>query len=239
MAPATTERLDAMSSNPPAPAPTGTEPATGSPAPATAPPTPAPPTPPAATPTEPTGTPEGEPLGEAGLKALAAERTARKALEDQVKALQPLADKAQALEDEQKTEQQKLTEALNAAKAESASSSTELMQLQAAMAKAPAGIEPGQLADLASRLRGTTREEMEADAETLFAQFSGTAAPAAPPTGPVTQTPVEALKPGAMPTPPPEAPLAERIAAAEAAGDMATAMSLKSQRLMELHQKQT
>lgn len=210
-----------------------TQPTPGAPAmdpPPTNPPT-APPPAPQATEAPPTG--ETDQLGDAGKRALDAERAARRDAEQRLKELEPLAAKAKELEDAQKTETQKLADQLQAATADRAESNTSLMQLQVALDKAPAGMDPGKIAKLAERLRGSTREEMQADAAELFADFNPGTPSGTPPANGGQQTPVEQLKPGALPTTQ-EPTTAERIAAAEKAGDHDTARRLKSQQLMEL-----
>jgi hypothetical protein len=155
-----------------------TAPATGAPA-----PTPTP-TPPAAP------DPQGDPaaLGDAGKRALDAERQARKQAEDRIKELEPLATRAREIEESQKTEQQKLADKLAAAEAAGTTSTSELLRLDVALDKAPPGMEPAKIRKLAKRLTGTTREELEADAAELFAEFGG--APAKPTPG---QRPTENL----------------------------------------------
>lgn len=172
-----------------------------------------------------------EPLGDGGLKALEAERQARKDLERRLKELEPLAAKAKELEEANKTEAQRLADELAAATAERTTAATELARLQAAMAKAPAGMPAADVARWAARLQGSTVEELEADAEELFATIPATASGS-----PVSRGPVEALRPGALPATP-EVSLQDQISAAEAAGDVATAMALKSKWLDELRRK--
>lgn len=145
--------------DPPAP------PATGEPPKADPPPDPKP-----APKSDGPGYPEG--LGDAGKRALDAERQARKDLEAKVKDLEPLAAKAKELEDASKTEQQKLAEQLEAAKAEGTQSSASLLRLEVALEKAPEGTPVKRVRTLAKRLSGSTREELEADADELFAEFS-------------------------------------------------------------------
>lgn len=154
-------------------------------APATdAPPTSAP-TPPAPTPTP---EPQGDPakLGDAGQKALAEERKARREAEAKLKELQPLAAKAQELEEAQKTEAEKLAEKLRTAETNATTTESKLLRLEVALDKAPAGMEPAKVRSLAGRLQGKTREELEADAVELFKDFGGATAngteePAEPP----------------------------------------------------------
>jgi hypothetical protein len=164
-------------------------------------------------------------LGDAGKRALAAERVARREAEARVKELEPLAAKARELEEAGKTELQRLTEQLTTAQADATAARGELLRLTVATAK-------GLPAKLAARLQGDTEEDLAADADALLAAF-----PTAP-TPPGARTPLEALRPGALPTPP-EPSLAEQIAAAEAAGEWATARRLKTAQLLQLAQHAT
>lgn len=113
-------------------------------------PKPTPPTPP--TPPAPPAT--DEKLGEAGIKALTAEREARKQAEDQLKALK------QQIEDADKTAEQKAAEALAAAQKAATESAARALRYEVAAAK-------GLDLKLAPRLTGSTQEELEADADTL------------------------------------------------------------------------
>ncbi|MFG3660246.1 hypothetical protein [Streptomyces sp. NPDC047706] len=104
-------------------------------------------------------------LGEAGQKALAAERKRAAAAEKQAKAsqkqLDELSKRLQEFEDRDKTEAQKLAERAQAAETEAASAREELLRYRvAATKKLPA--------ELAARLRGSTEEEMAADADSLL-----------------------------------------------------------------------
>jgi hypothetical protein len=121
---------------------------------------------PPAPPTEPAPPPAtgDKPLGEAGEKALAEERAARKALEKQVAALAPLAGLAEALgvKPNAKTDVQALTDQIDAMKRDLADERSARMREQVATA---AKLPP----ELATRLRGSTREELEADAAALAA----------------------------------------------------------------------
>jgi len=75
------------------------------------------------------------------------------------------------IEDEKKTEQQKLTEQLEAARAESQRSATAALRLEVALDKAPEGMPLTQVRKLAKRLSGSDRAELESDAEELFADY--------------------------------------------------------------------
>lgn len=142
--------------------------------------------------TDPAPNPDPEPddLGDAGKKAIKAERDARKALEAKVKELEPLATKAKELEDAQKSEVDKLNDRI----AELEPSTKEAARLRVALRK-------GLTETQAKRLVGDTEEDLEADADELVAEFAppeedGTPAPA--------RRPQERLRPGATPSGEPE-----------------------------------
>jgi hypothetical protein len=100
-----------------------------------------------------------EGLGDAGKKALQEERRKARAAEKQLSELQK---RLQEFEDRDKTEAQKLAERAAAAEKLAADAQTELMRYRvAADKKLPA--------ELAARLRGSTPEEMAADADELLA----------------------------------------------------------------------
>jgi hypothetical protein len=120
---------------------------------------------------EPADYPDG--LGDAGKKALDAERKARRDAEAKLKELEPLAAKAKELEDAQKSDLEKLTEELEAAKADGASSKSELARLRAAMNH---GLSPEDL----ELLEGVPADQVEQRAERLAARLAGTADPVVP-----------------------------------------------------------
>lgn len=124
------------------------------------------------------------------------------------KELEPLASKAKQLEDANKTEMQKLTEALEASKAEGAKSTGALLKLEVALDKAPEGMSVAQVRKLAKRLTGSTKEELESDAEELFDEFkpAGTA-------GRIPGRPKERLRGGGDPTEEPEETDPRKLAA--------------------------
>ncbi|MEU1919352.1 hypothetical protein ABZ742_04165 [Streptomyces albogriseolus] len=104
-------------------------------------------------------------LSDAGKKALTEERKARAAAERQArsaqKQLDELGKRLQEFEDRDKTEAQKLAERATAAEKQAADAQAELMRYRvAADKKLPA--------ELAARLRGSTPEEMAADADELL-----------------------------------------------------------------------
>lgn len=134
--------------------------------------------PPAAPPANPPGDPakpQDPPLGEGGMKALTAEREARKALEKQLASLAPLQKLAEALaggdKPNGKTEVELLNERL-------ASHETDLAAEREARWRAEVAIAKGLTAVQSARLRGKTRDELLADADALLAEFP--AAPAGP-----------------------------------------------------------
>lgn len=145
----------------PAPAPTPAPAAPEAPAPTPAPaPTDAPaPTPPAA----------DEPLGATGIKALTTERDARAKAERELAALR------KEIEDSKKTAEQKSADDLAAEKRTSQENAAKALRYEIAAEK-------GLDLKFASRLNGSTKEELEADADALMALIPGTDKPATPPT---------------------------------------------------------
>ena len=91
-----------------------------------------------------------------------------------------------AIEESQKTEAQKLADARTAAEKVATDSQAEAMRLRVALAKSLP-------ADMADRLRGSTKEELEADADALLKLFK-----ASPSTGDPARV-VADLRPGALP----------------------------------------
>lgn len=145
------------------------------------------PTPPAAPPPQPPPPPTTPPTGEPGGEGTDWKAEARK-WESRAKENSDAAARLKEIEDAQKTEQERLAEQLQEARSTGATSQSELARLRAALAKAPAGMDPATVLTWSERLRGDTPEELEKDAEELFKQF---APPAAPPRG---QRPTEALR---------------------------------------------
>ncbi|RSX56766.1 DUF4355 domain-containing protein [Bifidobacterium samirii] len=109
-------------------------------------------------PAAPAGHDPDDPLGEGGMKALKAERETNRQLKAQIA---QLAEQVKAFEDKDKTEAQKQAEALQAATATAAEATLKATRYEVAAAK-------GIPLDAAARLRGATREEMEADADDLL-----------------------------------------------------------------------
>lgn len=114
-----------------------------------------------------------EVLGEAGKKALEAERLARKEAD---KALAASQAKLKEYEDKDKSETQRISEERDALKADNAKLALENMRRDVA---AETGLAP----ELVKRLQGSTREEMLADATDLLAATK----PAVTPVGRVQQ----------------------------------------------------
>lgn len=107
-------------------------------------------------------------------------------LRERLKALEPLAQKAQEMEDAQKSESERVAEKLTAAEQRAQAAEARLMLAEVAQEK---GLTPAQ----AKRLVGTTREELLADADDYLASLPVSPEP------PTSRTPVAALRPGALP----------------------------------------
>ncbi|MDH2392324.1 hypothetical protein QCN29_26815 [Streptomyces sp. HNM0663] len=143
------------------------------------------------------------------------------------------AEKLAQLEDSKKTETEKLSEKLTTAEKRAVEAESKALRLEVAAAK---GLTQAQ----AKRLVGTTKEELEADADELLASFGpgDTSGGKGSGSGNKGRTPVQKLQPGALPTPP-EPTLAEQIKAAEQGGKWAEARRLKAQRLLQLQENKT
>lgn len=121
-------------------------------------------TPPATSTAAPTTATSGEgELGEAGKKAIQAEREARKNAE---KELADVRAKVKEFEDRDKTETQRITEERDALKAKADRLEVENLRRDVAIAK-------GIPLEAAGRLVGTTRDELEADADALATVLKG------------------------------------------------------------------
>ena len=99
-----------------------------------------------------------EQLGDGGKKALQEERRKARAAERQLGELQK---RLQQFEDRDKTEAQKLTDAKTAAEQQAAEATAKLLRYEVAAAKKLP-------AEWASRLQGSTQEDLEADADALL-----------------------------------------------------------------------
>ena len=149
------------------------------------------------------GKPNVDELPEWAQKELAKARGDAAKYRTKAKELEPLAAKAQELEDAGKTETQRLAEAASAAEKRAAEAEAKILRLEVAGEK---GLTPAQ----ARRLVGTTKEELEADADELLASFGQ---PQAPKATPPTQKPTEALRGGTSPDDPPEETDPHKLAA--------------------------
>jgi flagellar biosynthesis chaperone FliJ len=129
-------------------------------------------------------------------------------LRRRLKELEPLANKAKELEDANKTEMEKLTERLNGTESKLGEVEGKYLRLDVALDKAPEGMSVAQIRKLAKRLSGSSREELEADAEELFAEFAPEDAGGDP-----KRRPTERLRPGAAPASKDEANDPEKLAA--------------------------
>lgn len=128
-----------------------------------------------------------EQLGDAGKKALDAERAARKKLEDELKELRPLAAKVKEAEDAKKGEVERLTEQLSVVTRERDAAVVDRDKFKVGLAK-------GLSLTQAKRLVGTNEDEFTTDADELLTDLG------AKPNGEQRPAPVgkprEALKPG-------------------------------------------
>lgn len=119
------------------------------------------------------------PGSQADLDRIISERLSReRAKFGDYDALKSKAEQFDRLEDEKKSEAQRLAEERDREKARGDSEAAMNLKLQVALAKAPDGAKPAEVAALAARLSGSTKEELEADAETLFALLGKNGRPA-------------------------------------------------------------
>lgn len=137
-------------------------------------------TPPAAPAADPAPPTDG--LGEPGKKALDEERKARRAAERERDAQ---AARLKEFEDRDKTDAQKLEERASRAEQQLQPLTDETNRLRFALSKA-ASLDPAQVKPflgIVDRLRGSTDEELSADADALLALL-GNSGPATPPPPP-------------------------------------------------------
>lgn len=106
-------------------------------------------------------------------KALDKKNREAKALRDRLKELEPLAAKAKELEEASKSETERLSEQLAAAKAEAEAAIREQQRYQVALNK-------GLDADLADLLTGNTVEELEKRADFLAERLAASQTPPPP-----------------------------------------------------------
>lgn len=141
-------------------------------------------------------------LGDAGKKALDGERKARRDAEKKVTDLEA---RLKEIEDKDKSEVQKLTDEVAALRKTATDHETKALRAEVAMAK-------GLSAAQAKRLVGTTKEELEADADEVLEAFP---TPGGAATAPPGKKPVPDLRGGTEPNTDPEetdpAKLAESV----------------------------
>ena len=140
-----------------------------------------------------TGDPKPDPpkdLGDAGKKALDEERKARREAEKQAK---DLADRLKTLEDKDKSEVEKLTEQVASLTKERDSAVQRADRLEVAVVKSLDEDKAKRITTAAKRLTGSTREELEADADEFLSTFATSDTPQRTP---LPGKPREDLKPG-------------------------------------------
>jgi hypothetical protein len=133
-------------------------------------------------------------------RALATIKEQRKSEAAALKRAKDAEAKLQEIADRDKTEAEKAADKATAAEGRATAAERTALQLDVALDKAPEGMSIAQVRKLAKRLTGKTREEFEADAEELFADFT----PAKDDDeekddGDKARRPKERLKPGAVP----------------------------------------
>lgn len=92
--------------------------------------------------------------------------------ESAAKANSAAAKRLAELEDANKSELEKLADQLKQAQSSGTSHEMAALRLDVALEKAPDGMSPAKIRSLAKRLSGSTREELENDADELFAEFA-------------------------------------------------------------------
>lgn len=164
----------------------------GEPAPGV-PPVPGPPPAPPPAPPAPPADPDDKPLGPNGEKALAAERLARKALEDQLAALAPLKDLAAALgggkPGDGKTDIDRLNERF-------AQQEKALADERAARFRTEVALDKKLTPEQAALLVGATREDLAAHADQLLALFGKPAETGPAPRNGPRPDPAQGAQPG-------------------------------------------
>lgn len=118
--------------------------------------------------------------------------------EQQAKANSAAAKRLAEIEEAGKTEAQRLADQASQAESRATQAESAALRLEVALDNAPEGMSVGQIRKLAKRLAGENREELEADAAELFADFT-------PDTGGTPPgRPKERLRPGAVPSADPD-----------------------------------
>lgn len=113
-------------------------------------------------------------LGDAGKRALDAMKRERNAARKERLELQ---EKLKSYEDKDKSETQRLQESLEEAKTRAAKAESGAQKLRTAIDRAPEGATMAQIRAVAKRLHGENDEELEADADELFALIGGVKEP--------------------------------------------------------------
>lgn len=137
-------------------------------------------------------------------KALTKKNSENANLRKRLLELEPLAKKAQELEDAGKSESERLTERATSAEERADIAEQKLLRLEVAIEK---GLTPAQ----ARRLVGTTKEELEEDADDLLTSFASKDTKS---TSRVASPPKEKLRGGGDPDEPVEETNPEKLAAA-------------------------
>jgi hypothetical protein len=118
--------------------------------------------------------------------------------EAQAKANADAAQRLAEIEEAGKTEAQRLADQASQAESRATQAESTALRLEVALDNAPEGMPVAQVRKLAKRLAGRSREELEADAAELFADFAPDTT-ASPP-----GRPQERLRPGAVPSADPD-----------------------------------
>ena len=119
--------------------------------------------------------------------------------EAQAKANADAAQRLAEIEEAGKTEAQRLADQASQAESRATQAESTALRLEVALDNAPEGMPVAQVRKLAKRLAGGSREELEADAAELFADFAPDTTAAGPP-----GRPQERLRPGAVPSADPD-----------------------------------
>lgn len=119
------------------------------------------------------------PATQADLDRIIGDRLARERSKlGDVEDLRKRAEAFDKLQDEKKSAEQRLAEERDREKQRADSEASMNLKLQVALAKAPDGAKPAEVAALAARLTGSSKEELETDAEALFALLGKNGRPA-------------------------------------------------------------
>jgi hypothetical protein len=140
-------------------------------------------------------------LGNAGKKALDAMKRERNAAK---KALADAQAKLKQYEDKDKTETERLAEAAEEAKSRASKAEETHRKLATAMDRAPDGATLAQIRAVAKRLSGDSEEELESDADELFALLAPKSDPDEDRKKPPAGRPKERLRGGGDPDDEPE-----------------------------------